>query len=326
MNGDAARLRMRVDAVDRQADDVVTVDLGSIDGSPLPGWEPGSHIEIELADGLVRHYSLCGRPEDDRMWRIAVLREQAGRGGSRFVHEQIRPGDVFSVSRPRNNFGVVPADRYLFIAGGIGITPILPMVRMVAARGQAWSLLYGGRTRASMAFVSEVTGIAGGEVRVVPQDTEGLLDLTDFLGSPSAGTAIYCCGPPPLLEAVEQQCLSWPPQTLHIERFVPRDRVQAPAAGSGSVPADGAFDVALARTGGSVHVPADRTLLEVLEDAGFEIDNSCRAGICGTCELRVTAGQPDHNDDVLSDAERDSNTVILPCVSRSRTPVLAVDL
>lgn len=316
-----ARLRVRVQSVNREADGVVTLELGAHGETPLPAWDPGSHIEIELADGLVRHYSLCGRP-DDRAWRIAVLREPASRGGSRFVHERIRPGDVLPVSVPRNNFGVVDAERYLFVAGGIGITPILPMVRMAAARGKEWALLYGGRTRESMAFVSELAAISGGELRIAPQDTHGLLDLTGFLGAPSAGTAIYCCGPAPLLEAVEQHCLSWPSQALHVERFVPRDRSGEP----GTVPVDGAFDVALARTGGSVHVPADRTLLEALEDAGFQIDNSCRAGICGTCELKVTDGRPEHNDDVLSDAERDSNTVILPCVSRSHTPVLAIDL
>jgi ferredoxin-NADP reductase len=322
-NRDAdSRLRLRVLSIERQADGVVTVSLGSFDGSALPGWEPGAHIEVELADGLTRHYSLCGRPDDDRVWRIAVLKEQPGRGGSRFVHERVRPGDVFSVSLPRNNFAVVEADRYLFVAGGIGITPIVPMVRSVAARGKEWALLYGGRTRESMAFVAELSDIPGGELRVVPQDTHGLLDLADFLGAPSAGTAIYCCGPAPLLEAVEQQCLTWPPQTLHLERFVPRNIATNSETGS----EDGAFDVELARSGGSVHVPADRTLLEALEDAGFAIDNSCRAGICGTCELRVTDGRPEHNDDVLSDAERESNAVILPCVSRSRTPVLVVDL
>jgi len=142
------------------------------------------------------------------------------------------------------------------------------------------------------------------------------LDLDRFLGSPTPDTAVYCCGPGPLLDAVEQQCERWPAGALHVERFAPR------ACG----PNDGEFDVRLARTGECLRVPADRTLLEVLEDAGFAIDNSCRAGICGTCELAVTGGIPEHNDDVLSDEERDSNEVILPCVSRSKTPVLTVDL
>jgi ferredoxin-NADP reductase len=318
LRGVTSTLRLEISSMHRQSDGVLSLDLRSVDGTPLPDWAPGAHIEIELAEGVVRQYSLCGSPDDTQTWRIAVLREPAGRGGSKLIHDSVRPGHVVSAEGPRNNFALVDSDRYLFIAGGIGITPILPMAHEVAKRGTSWSLVYGGRTLASMAFVDELGTISGGDLHVMPQDEYGLLDLDHFLGSPRADTAVYCCGPGPLIDAVEQRCQSWPSGALHVERFTPKQ--------ASSSHRDGEFDVQLARSGQCLRVPADRTLLEVLEDAGFDIDNSCRAGICGTCELGVTDGIPEHNDDVLSDAERASNQVILPCVSRSKSAVLVVDL
>jgi ferredoxin-NADP reductase len=267
---------------------------------------------------MIRHYSLCGSPDDRRSWRIAVLRERASRGGSKLIHEQLRVGDVVSTSGPRNNFALVEAERYLFIAGGIGVTPILPMIHDVAKRGKPWTLIYGGRTLRSMAFVEELGQVAGGDLHVMPEDEYGLLDLDHFLGTSRGGTALYCCGPGALIDAVEQRCHGWPDGALHRERFTPKNV-------SSSRP-DGEFTVRLAQSGKCLEVPADRTLLEVLEDAGLDIANSCRAGICGTCELGVVEGIPEHNDDVLSDAERESNQVILPCVSRSKSALLAVDL
>ncbi|WNG85399.1 PDR/VanB family oxidoreductase [Mycobacterium sp. ITM-2016-00317] len=310
--------RLKVSAIQQEAEGVVSMELCSEDDAPLPVWTPGAHIEIELADKLVRHYSLCGTPADAQRWRIAVLREDDSRGGSELIHDSFRPGRVVSASWPRNNFALVDADRYLFVAGGIGITPILPMVHEVARCGKPWTLLYGGRTRGSMAFVEELSTVPGGDLYVLPHDEHGLLDLDRFLGSPEPQTAVYCCGPGSLIDAVELRCASWPTGALHLERFTPRE---LPALGP-----DGQFEVQLAGTGTTLRVQADRTLLEVLEDAGIEIDNSCRAGICGTCEVRVLGGIPEHHDDVLSDSERESREIILPCVSRSRSAVLVVDL
>jgi ferredoxin-NADP reductase len=318
LSGEIVKTRVHVASIDRQADGVVSLQLRSEDGCSLPGWAPGAHIEIELGGGLVRHYSLCGSPDDSSNWRIAVFREPASRGGSKALHEGVRQGDVISVKGLRNNFALAESDRYLFIAGGIGVTPILPMVREVAARGKPWSLTYGGRTRTSMAFVEELREFPGGDLHIVPQDEYGLLDLDGLLSRPRADTSIYCCGPGPLLDAVEQRCESWPSGALHVERFTPRQRVDTRL--------DGEFDVELVRSGRRLRVPDDKSLLEVLEEAGLAIDNSCRAGICGTCEVRVVDGIPEHNDDVLSDDERASNQVMLPCVSRSRSAVLAVDL
>ncbi|WP_243658975.1 PDR/VanB family oxidoreductase [Tamaricihabitans halophyticus] len=241
-----------------------------------------------------------------------MLLESDGRGGSKRIHESVYPGDVLRANGPRNNFALVDSERYLFIAGGIGITPILAMVREVAARTNAWTLLYGGRTRQSMAFVEELREYGGGERYIRPEDQFGLLDLDHFLDALDPRTTVYCCGPGPLLDAVAQRC---PSESLHLERFT-----AGPAASSGG------FEVRLARSLDRLHVPDGTSLLEALEDAGYEITNSCRAGICGTCLLTVSKGIPDHHDDVLTDDEYESNAMILPCVSRSKTDVLVLDL
>lgn len=311
--------RLEVVSIRREATGVVGLSLRSPGSLPLPNWTPGAHIEVHLPGGLIRHYSLCGDPADEKTWRIAVLREPTGRGGSEFIHDSIRQGDVVTVKGPRNNFKLVESSRYLFIAGGIGITPIIPMIRQISDHGIPWTLLYGGRSSQSMAFIDDVRSVRGGAVHIWPEDQHGLLDLARFLSEPRDDTAVYCCGPGPLLDAVEQYCAAWPPGALHLERFAPKTPVA-------TLRSDGEFEVRLARSGESLHVPPSKSLLEVLEGAGYDIDNSCRAGICGTCEVAVCEGVPDHLDDVLSDEERDSNQVILACVSRSRTPVLVLDL
>ncbi len=305
-----------VTAVKTEADGVVSLELRSLSG-PLPSWSPGAHIDVILPNGLVRQYSLCGDPRNSGVWRIGVLREPASRGGSSCIHEEIRAGDRLQVAMPRNNFGLVEAERYLFIAGGIGITPILPMIRQVADEGKPWTLLYGGRTRGSMAFLDEISACQGGEVHIVPQDEFGLLDLPRFLGEPRTDTAVYCCGPGPLIDAVEANCRNWPAGALHRERFAPSARPKLEK---------GAFEVELARSGQRLMVPAHTSLLTVLENAGHKITNSCRAGICGTCLVKVLSGVPQHNDDVLSDADRESGTVMLVCVSRCESDLLVLDL
>ncbi|MEV0621428.1 PDR/VanB family oxidoreductase [Nonomuraea sp. NPDC050404] len=299
------------------ADGVVRLDLRDPDGGPLPEWEPGAHVDLVLDDGLVRQYSLCGDPADRSRYLLAVLREQDGRGGSRHVHDRLTPGDTVGVRGPRNHFPLVPAARYLFLAGGIGITPLLPMLATATARQVPWRLVYGGRTRASMAFLDDLAAAYGGRVAVCPQDEMGLLDLAAELGRPAPGTAVYCCGPEPLLRAVETACAAWPAGSLHTEHFAPRTDLGGP---------DEEFEVTLAATGRTLPVPADRSLLEVLEEAGIAIMTSCTEGTCGTCETPVLDGVPEHRDTVLTETERAAGRSILVCVSRSRTPRLVLDL
>src|SRR3954447_19911958 len=201
------------------ADGVATLTLAAPDGGRLPDWTPGAHIDVVLGNGLTRQYSLCGDRWDARTYRVGVLLERASRGGSAYVHEQLQPGHLVGVGGPRNNFPLVPSERYLFVAGGIGITPLLPMMRQADLLGADWRLLYGGRHRASMAFLDELASY-GDRVQVVPQDEFGLLDLPAFLGSPRPGVRIYSCGPAPLLAAMETACADWPAHALRTERFV----------------------------------------------------------------------------------------------------------
>ena len=199
-------------------------------GEVLPSWAPGAHVDVILKEGLERQYSLCGDPADAARWRLAVLREPESRGGSAHVHDHIKAGDRIEVRGPRNNFGLEPADSYIFIAGGIGITPILPMVRQASDLDADWVLVYGGRKQASMAFVEELATY-GDRVILWPEDHRGLIDLPRFLGTPRDDCKVYCCGPEPLIEAVTDRCAAWPDGALHVERFRPPEGGPDPAGG-----------------------------------------------------------------------------------------------
>ena len=291
---------LEVVAKTAEADGVVSLTLAHPDGRRLPDWTPGAHVDLVLPTGTARQYSLCGDRWDAHTYRVAVLREPDGRGGSAFVHDVLAPGARVGVGGPRNNFPLVPSASYLFVAGGIGITPLLPMIHQVDLLEADWRLLYGGRTRRSMAFLDELSAY-GDRVQVVPQDEHGLLDLATFLGEPRTGVKVYCCGPAPLLAAIERSCAAWPPYTLHLERFVAKDH-GAPAR-------SGPFAVELARSG---------VVVDVL--------SSCRQGTCGTCETAVLAGRPDHRDSILADHERAAGDCMFPCVSRSCDDRLVLDL
>lgn len=294
------------------AEGVVELTLTSPD--PLPAWEPGAHIDLVLRPGVVRQYSLMGTPT---AWTISVLLEPSGRGGSSFVHNELPVGTRVAARGPRNHFRLDDADSYLFIAGGIGITPLRSMIASVAARDASWRLVYGGRTRASMAYADELVSRYGDRVTVWPQDSHGLIDLPSLLSTPSPDTLVYCCGPEPLLRAVEEHCAVWPPDTLHVERFT---------AAAASLTPSGSFEVELVRSGLTVFVPADQTILAAVEAAGVPVDFSCLEGSCGTCETKVLAGEVDHRDVVLSASERAANKTMMICSSRALSPRLVLDL
>jgi ferredoxin-NADP reductase len=301
------------------ADGVVSLTLARTDGSRLPDWEPGAHVDVTPASGGTRQYSLCGDRWDPFHYRIAVLRELDGRGGSAYVHDTLAVGDQVVLGGPRNDFAMVPAARYVFVAGGIGITPLLPMIVQAALVGAEWELLYGGRRRTSMAFLDELAP-HGDRVRTVPEDEAGLLPLAEVLGRARTDTVVYCCGPAPLLAAVERTVAEagWEPHRLRTERFT-----------AGEVPPpvrEEPFELELARTGVRVTVPPQLSVLDAARRAGATTLSSCEQGICGTCETTVLAGVPDHRDSILADHERAAGDAMFPCVSRAASDLLVLDL
>ncbi|MGW2383507.1 PDR/VanB family oxidoreductase [Streptomyces sp. NPDC001658] len=302
-----------VDRRESAADGVLALTLRHPLGEELPAWEPGAHIDVVLGPGLERQYSLCGDPADRSAWRIAVLREPDGRGGSAHVHRELRQGDKVRVRGPRNHFALKPAPGYRFVAGGIGITPILPMLAEAESKGAEWTLLYGGRTRASMAFAEELSRY-GDRVTIAPQDETGLLDLASVLDDVPEGTLVYCCGPGPLLDAVEERC---PAGALHVERFAPKEQETGENTG---------FEVELAQSGRTVTVAPEVSVLDAVRAAGVEVLFSCTEGTCGTCETDVLDGTPEHRDSVLTDEEREAGETMMICVSRCRGTRLVLDL
>lgn len=300
------------------ADGVVQLTLRHPDDEPLPAWEPGAHVDLVLREDLVRQYSLCGDPDDRSVLQVAVLREPTGRGGSHYVHDKLVADDLVRVRGPRNHFRLIDAPCYLFIAGGIGITPIMPMIARAEARGCDWRLAYGGRSRTSMAFREKLTERYGARVSIQPADETGLLDLDSLLGQPQEAAAVYCCGPEPLLAAVEDRCSRWPSDALHVERFSPMEGADAGPRTS--------FEVQLAQSGITVTVPENRSILEVVQETGIPVLSSCQSGICGTCETPVLQGVPDHRDSLLTDEEQAANDTMMICVSRACSSHLVLDL
>ena len=310
-----------VSAAEPAASEVVAVTLARRDGGALPEWAPGAHVDLRLPSGRLRQYSLCGPPSDRSHYRIAVLREPSGRGGSVELHGVATPGATFTIRGPRNHFPLVPAGDYLFLAGGIGITPILAMVREAVALEVPFRVVYGGRTLHSMAFRDELLSLAGSRLMLVPQDEFGLPDLPTILGSAGAATAVYCCGPPAMIAAVERECARLA-LDVHVERFTAVDGLEVafdPARNT-------EFEVRLARSGVSRVVPVDKRLIEVVREYVPGLSYDCEKGYCGSCETRVLAGTPDHRDSVLTAEERASGRTMMICVGRCSTPTLVLDL
>ncbi|MDN5916044.1 MAG: PDR/VanB family oxidoreductase [Pseudonocardia sp.] len=302
-----------------EADDVISLSLGRADGADLPHWAPGAHVDVSFPNGMTRQYSLSSDPGDRRRWRLGILRAQNSRGGSEFAVDKLQSGDFVEVGEPRNNFALDPAPRYVFVAGGIGVTPILPMIAQAERAGADWTLLYGGRTRASMAFLDELAR-HGERVTTAPQDETGLLDLAGLLATPDAGTLVYACGPEPMLDAIDAQMLGWPEGSLRVERFTPRT-VE-------STGPDETFEVEFRTSGITAAVAPDQSILSVAQLAGIPAPFSCGEGTCGTCETPLLAGRADHRDSLLNDEEKEDQNTMMICVSRAERgcPRIRIDL
>lgn len=314
-------LRLAVTASEAVADGVLLLTLADQDGGRLPAWQPGDHLELVLPSGLVRHYSLCGRPDEGDSYTVAVLRVADGRGGSVEIHDSDLVGTVLTVRGPRSNFTLVDAPQYLLLAGGIGITPLYAMAQALARRGARWSLVYGARSAAAMAFRPQLAALAGSRVRFVAQDVEGIPDFAAEIAAAAPGTAVYCCGPEPMIRHVEELCAQRPSGlSLHVERFGGVAGIVEPGE------TDRPFELELAETGVTLQVPADRTALEVVHEVLPGHPYSCLGGQCGSCEVAVLSGQVDHRDEVLSDEERADNSAMMLCVSRALSKRLVIEL
>lgn len=312
-----AEFDMVVESRDDAADDVLVLTLRERQGAALPPWEPGAHVDLIVPGIGPRQYSLCGDPSDRDVWRVGILNVADGRGGSQSLHANTTLGSQVQVRGPRNHFRLLPSARYLFIAGGIGITPILPMVAEAERIGADWRLTYGGRTLSSMAFVDELATY-GDRVTFWPEDENGFIEVAALLANSQNDTKVYCCGPAALLDVAEQASAHWPAGSLHLERFVARTVAEPARAES--------FEIELRQSGKTLSVPPDKSILEVVEDAGVPVLWSCGVGTCGTCETPVLDGAIEHRDSILDAEERAVGDCMMICVSRCSGEKLVLDL
>ncbi|MEU1345391.1 PDR/VanB family oxidoreductase [Streptomyces sp. NPDC005827] len=302
---------------------VVVLELQPADGTPLPAYEAGAHVDVRLdrtpGTPLVRQYSLCGEHGNRKRYRIAVLREEQSRGGSEAIH-RLAVGDHVDISAPRNNFRLSPVRRHLLFAGGIGITPLAAMAQQLDATGEEYTLHYCARSATDVALSEWFSGHPRLVLHLDDEPDEQKLELRRALGEPAEDTAVYVCGPGPFIDYVLDgaRALGWPPSALHKERFAPT------AASDQAGPGDG-FTVRLSSSGAEYHVPPEETVLDVLLRNGVDAPSSCQQGICGECVVRVLAGEPDHRDDVLTDDERAAG-LFTTCSSRALGPSIELDL
>lgn len=310
-------LQLRITATAWEAPNIISYELRPAEGGELPPFTAGAHIDLTLPNGLVRSYSLLNPQTERHRYVIAVQKDRASRGGSKWVHENFRAGEVVIVNGPRNNFPLdETAAKSILIAGGIGITPILGMVERLGMLQRDWELVYCARKRASTAFLEALQKKP--QVRFNFDEEPGgkMLDIAGLVQAAPPGTHFYCCGPLPMLDAFEQATKDLPRERVHVEYFT----AKAPPA------VEGGFTIVLAKSGLTLAVAPGKTILDTLRDNGFDTPFSCTEGVCGTCETRVLEGVPDHRDLILTEAERASNKTMLICCSGSKSDKLVLDL
>ena len=315
-------IEVRVKRISYEAESINSYELVAPTGGDLAPFAAGSHIDLHLSNGMIRSYSLVNDQRELSRYVIAVNKDAAGRGGSRFIHDTIRVGDIIRISPPRNNFTLEEtADHSVLIAGGIGITPLLSMVRRLEALGRPWKLFYAAKTRGAAAFLEELNafrtdGRSNIQVDLDDERSGRVFDLGGIVGSTPAAAHLYCCGPLPMLEAFEAAAADRPPYQVHVEYFKAKEK---PAA-------EGGFEVRLARSNRTLKVQPGKTILDALLDAGIAVNYSCAEGVCGTCETRVVDGIPDHRDLFLSKEEHATNKTMMVCCSGTKSPVLTLDI
>ena len=311
-------MSLRVIRNDQIADGIYLLEFCDPAGKQLPEFSAGAHVAVHVPNGLLRKYSLCNNPADRDRYQIAVKRESEGRGGSCSLIDDVKAGDVLSVTTPVNDFGLPPrAQDFLFIAGGIGVTPIMAMIHQVMTEGKRFRLFYCSRSPEATAFRDELSAPQFKDKVIIHYDqgdASRSLDLRPILAERKNREHLYCCGPRPLMEAVRAMTDHWSPTAVHFEAFSEAETHK---------PDDRPFKVKLARSGKVLEVSTDKTILEVLRDHGLDVPSSCETGTCGTCRTKLLAGTADHRDLVLAENER-KNTIMI-CVSRTRGDEITID-
>lgn len=317
--------QLRVTQMSWEADGIISLRLSRIESDdPMPAWEPGAHIDVYVPDGTTRQYSLCGDPRDRSYWQIAVLRETEGRGGSAFLHDELRVGDRLLVTRPKNNFVLEEAPFHALIAGGVGITPMMAMAEHLARAERPFHLTYGGRTRETMAFRSRLEAL-GRSVTLLAEDEDGRPDLEALIKEVPDGGLVYVCGPVGLLRAVQSAAESVYGPDHDLIRFELFSRAGVEPVQSAALDADN-YELVLSESGHTLRLAPEANILEVVLALGIEVENDCRDGICGSCITPVRSGTVDHRDMVLTKKEAAAMDRMLICVSRPTCPRLELEL
>ena len=308
---------VRLTAIRYAARDTNLYEFRHVDGKSLPEYEPGAHVDLHLPNGLVRNYSLIVAKPEPEVYTFGIKRDPASRGGSRYIHDELSVGKTLKISAPRNNFPLKKdAKHTILLAGGIGITPIWCMVQRLQELGRSWQLYYSCRSRADMAFLDALEGLAPSQFHFDDENAGKFLDIASIVDEAPKDAHLYCCGPTPMLNAFETATKDWPREQIHIEYFTPKAE---PAK-------QGGFTVELARSSQEFFIPEGKTILEVLLDEGVDVDYSCELGICGACEQRVISGIPEHRDAILTEEEQAENTRVMICCAGCKSDRLVLDL
>lgn len=325
MTSDLSNTRdVRLRSITHLALDINAFELVDPEGASLPAFTAGAHIDIHLGGGLIRQYSLSNDPAETHRYVVAVLREQNGAGGSVAVHDQLKAGQIVKISAPRNNFPLAEgAERHLFLAGGIGITPIRAMIHACRARDVPFELIYCTRSSERTAFLDELGEMDNVTIHHDAGDPSKSFDLTGCLKDHQPGTHVYYCGPPGFMGAAEAAAAHWPAANRHFEYFV-APKIQPVAPGDDMPDSGGCFQIKINSSGAVYDVPEGKSIIEVLRENGTEIETSCEAGLCGTCLTRYLDGVPEHHDLILDDEQR--STQVLICCARALSPMLVLDL
>jgi ferredoxin-NADP reductase len=315
----AGLIAARLVEITHVAKDTKLYTFRRVEGGPLPPYKPGAHIDLHLPNGMIRQFSLCAPNTDPDSYVVGVKRDAQSRGGSRYIYDEMKVGHDIKISAPRNNFPLVEnAEHVVLVAGGIGITPIWCMAQQLTALGRSWKLHYACRSRADMAFLEALEKLDP-NFRHLHFDEEAggkVLDLAAAIAEAPPDAHFYCCGPNPMLKAFEAAAANRPRNHVHVEYFTAKEEAST----------TGGFWVELARSGEEYFIPEGKKILEVLFEAGIDVDYSCELGICGACETRVISGIPDHRDAVLSAEEQDANTKVMICCCGSKTERLVLDM